>query len=132
MKRVIQFGDCDPAGYVYTPRISYFVIGAVTEYLSSLLGEPAIRKMLNLGILPPAKALAIEFLFPMKWDDEIDIKVVVKNIGNSSFLFFVEAFNLKGQAVFTASLTQVCVSKETNKPVEIPKELSSALQVGRG
>lgn len=130
MKRVIQFGDCDPAGYVYTPRISYFVVEAIAEYLSSLLGEPAIRKIMGLGILPPARALAIEFLFPMKWDDEIDIQVVVKTVSNSSFSFFVEAFNSKSQTVFTADLTQVCVSQETNKPIEIPKELKSALHIG--
>jgi len=130
MKRVIQFGDCDPAGYVYTPRISYFVVEAVTEYLSSLLGEPAIRKIMDLGIYPPAKALSIEFIFPMIWDDEIDIQVAVKNISNSSFSFVVEAFNANGQAVFTADLTQVCVSQETSKPIEIPAELKRALKTG--
>ena len=30
-KRTILFGDCDPAGIVYTPRIGYFVVEAVGE-----------------------------------------------------------------------------------------------------
>ncbi len=128
MKRIILFGDCDPAGYVYTPRISYFVVEAAEEYLSSLLGEAAIRKTMKLGILPPAKSLSIEFISPMRWDDEIDINVLVKNVSNSSFSFFVEGFNSKGLTTFTADLTQVCVSKETKRPVEIPEELKNALK----
>ena len=128
-KRIIQFGDCDPAGYVYTPRISYFVVEAAAEYLSSLLGEPAIRKIMDLGV-PPAKALSIEFILPMKWDDEIDIQVAVKNISNNSFSFLVEAYNAKGQAVFTANLTQVCISEKTARPIEIPQELKLALKMG--
>ena len=32
----VMFGDCDPAGIVYTPRISYFVIEAVHDFLKRM------------------------------------------------------------------------------------------------
>ena len=71
--RTILFGDCDPAGIVYTPRIAYFVIEAIHEFLSDRLGGEGLRKVFAMGILPPARALSIEFLSSMTWDEVISI-----------------------------------------------------------
>ncbi|WP_367187607.1 MULTISPECIES: hotdog domain-containing protein [unclassified Pseudomonas] len=78
---------------VYTPRISYFIIEAVHDFLTYKLGAPAIREILAMGILPPARALSIEFLAPMVWDDVISIEVGSKELTTTSFTFLVEARN---------------------------------------
>lgn len=130
IKRTVQFGDCDPAGYIYTPRMSYFVVEAVTEYLSYLLGEPALRMIFNLGVLPLTRALSIEFTGPAKWDDVLDIKISVTNVSESSFSLGLEAVNTSNAenvVVFTASQTQVCISSETKLTVEIPEILKNSL-----
>ncbi|MBU6955383.1 acyl-CoA thioesterase [Hahella sp. HN01] len=126
-KRTILFGDCDPAGIVYTPRISYFVIEAVHEFLSHKLGAPGIREILDMGILPPARALSIEFLAPMAWDDVIDISVSCKELTTTSFSFLVEARNHADEISFRATLTQVAISPESKRPVPLPQRLREAL-----
>jgi len=88
--RTILFGDCDPAGIVYTPRIAYFVIEAIHEFLSDRLGGEGLRKVFAMGILPPARALSIEFLSPMTWDEVISIEVRSEAPGTTSFGFAVE------------------------------------------
>ena len=88
--RTILFGDCDPAGIVYTPRIAYFVIEAIHEFLSDRLGGEGLRKVFAMGILPPACALSIEFLSPMTWDEVISIEVGSEAPGTTSFGFVVE------------------------------------------
>lgn len=127
--RAILFGDCDPAGIVYTPRIGYFVVEAVGDYLAHLLGGPGIRKIYQMGILPPARALSIEFLAPMAWDELIDIHVSHQPPGNSSFTFVLEARNAQQQVTFRASFTQVCVDPESKQPVPLPQALREALWV---
>ena len=126
-KRRILFGDCDPAGIVYTPRISYFVIEAVHDFLAHALGGPAIREIFAMGILPPARALSIEFLAPMAWDEVIDIEVRSGDLTTSSFSFFVEARNAAHDVTFRATLTQVAVSPESKRPVPLPQALRDAL-----
>ena len=64
MRRVL-FGDCDPAGFIYASRIACFVVEATLEFLTARLGTPAERRILKLGILPPARDLSIEFLSPL-------------------------------------------------------------------
>ncbi len=124
--RRVRFGDCDPGGVLYTPRIGYFVVEAVLDFLADRLGGPAERRILDLGIYPPARAFSVEFLKPMAWDDELEIHVSVKQMRTHAICFSVLG-SVAGERTFTAELTQVCVSAETRRPVTIPEPLRLAL-----
>ena len=125
--RTILFGDCDPAGIVYTPRITYFIIEAVHDFLTHILGAPAIREIFAMGILPPARALSIEYLAPMAWDETINIAVSSKELTTTSFTFSVKARNNSNEVTFISTLTQVSISPETKRPIPIPQALREAL-----
>ena len=126
--RVILFGDCDPGGGIYSPRVAHFVVEAGLAFLSHVLDGPAARRLFSMNILPPARALSIEFLHPMTWDETIDIEVSVERIGEHSFTLLVTASNAQGDKTFRASITQVTVSPETMRPVPLPLELRVALE----
>ena len=125
--RTILFGDCDPAGIVYTPRIAYFVIEAIHEFLSDRLGGEGLRKVFAMGILPPARALSIEFLSPMTWDEVISIEVGSEAPGTTSFGFVVEGRQASDEVTFRASMTQVCICPESKHPTALPEALRQAL-----
>jgi YbgC/YbaW family acyl-CoA thioester hydrolase len=127
-KRTILFGDCDPGGIVYTPRVTYFVIEAVHDFLAHVLGGPGVRELFAMGILPPARALSIEFLVPMIWDEVIDIEVSCEELKTTSFTFLVVGRKSSGEVAFRATFTQVCVSPESKRPVPIPEPLRRALR----
>lgn len=126
--RTILFGDCDPAGIVYTPRIAYFVIEAIHEFLSHRLGGEGLRKVFAMGILPPAKALTVEFVAPMTWDEVISIEVRSEPPGTTSFSFAVEGRQASGEVTFRASMTQVSICPESKQPVPLPAALRHALK----
>ncbi|MBF7728940.1 acyl-CoA thioesterase [Pseudomonas sp. N040] len=130
-KRTILFGDCDPAGIIFTPRVGYFVVEAVQEYLTHLLGGSGLRQISRMGVMPPARALSIEFLSTMTWDDVIDIQVSHQPAGTSSFTFLLVARNAAGNVTFRASLTQVCVDPESRQPVPLPQALREALSAAQ-
>ena len=125
--RTVVFGDCDPAGIVYTPRIAYFVIEAIHEFLSDRLGGEGLRKVFAMDILPPARALSIEFLSPMTWDEVISIEVGSEAPGTTSFGFVVEGRQASGEVTFRASMTQVCICPESKQPIALPDALRQAL-----
>ena len=125
--RTILFGDCDPGGVIYSPRVAHFIVEAGLDFLSHALGGPAARRLFDMGILPPARALSMEFLHPMTWDDVIDIEVVVDRIGQHSFTLQVIATNAEGRHTFRGSITQVTISPDTRRPVALPPELRAAL-----
>lgn len=126
--RRILFGDCDPAGAVYTPRIAHFVVEACLEFQAHILGAPAPRSLFSLGILPPARKLDIDFLAPLDYDDEITISVVVSSVGRTSFTCSLEAARQDAVIAFRATFTQVCVDAGTRLPTPIPESLVTALK----
>jgi 4-hydroxybenzoyl-CoA thioesterase len=126
VRRRILFGDCDPAGILYTPRAAHFVVEAGLELFRARLGDGAERSIFEMGIAPPARAMAIEFLKPMTWDDELEIEVSVKEIRTHAIvLSFVG--RVAGDKVFTSEFTQVCISKASMRPTPVPDVLRRAL-----
>ncbi len=125
--RTVLFGDCDPAGIVYTPRIAYFAIEAIHEFLSHRLGGEGLRKVFAMGVLPPARALSIEFLAPMTWDEVITLEVRSETPGATSFSFAVEGRQASGEVTFRAAMTQVCICPESRQPTALPEALRQAL-----
>ncbi|MEM1339007.1 MAG: thioesterase family protein [Bacteroidota bacterium] len=126
VNRKVRFGDCDPMGVLYTPRIGYFIVEAILDCISTCLGSPAEKGILDLGVLPPARALKVDFLAPMAWDDELEIRVFLKEMRTSALVFSVDGF-VVSNPVFKAELTQVCIHPETKRPVKIPTVLRKAL-----
>ena len=127
VSRTILFGDCDPAGVVYTPRFSYFAVEAIGVALDRWVGGPGLRAVMSFNILPPVRAMSIELLAPLTWDDEMTIKVSVARLGKHSFTFLVEGFIGEGVLSFTANVTHVCVSPESKEVVSIPAPLRALL-----
>jgi len=130
--RVVLFGGCDPGGVIYSPRVAHFVVEAGLAFLSHALEGPAARRLFSMNILPPARALSIEFLHPMVWDETIEIEVSAERIGEHSFTLLVSASNAEGNKTFRASTTQVTISPETRRPVPLPFELRAALERTQG
>lgn len=127
VKRRVRFGDCDPGGVIYTPNISFYIVDAIRNFMDKILEAPMERTILDMGILPPAKAFSVEFISFMKWDDEIDITVAIKHMGTSSFTYSLAGY-CEGNHVFSAEFTQVCVDPETQKPTSMPSALRDKLE----
>ena len=136
IKRKVLFGDCDPAGIVYTPRFAVFAIEAVDSALAIMLGgSGGISSLMAFDILPPARSFSLEFLHPVTWDDELNMRVSVKEVRVHAFSFLIEGsiqdsnkgMDGKETLAFRAELTQVCVSPQTKKTVEIPPALKAKL-----
>lgn len=122
VSRTILFGDCDPAGVVYTPRFSYFAVEAIYAALDRWLGAPGLRTLMSFDVLPPVCAMSVEMLRPLT-DDELSIKVSVAKLGVHSFTFLVEGYVHDETLAFTANVTHVCISPDTKEVVAIPERL---------
>jgi acyl-CoA thioesterase FadM len=128
VQRTILFGDCDPGGVVYSPRVADFVVEAALEFMSKRLGVPAARNALQTGVLPPARLLSIEYLQLMAYDDRIEIRVEVEYVGEHSYALAINARKLDQTLTFRARLVQVCIAADTLKPITVPASLRAALE----
>jgi acyl-CoA thioesterase FadM len=126
--RTVLFGECDPAGIMYTPCIADYVVEATLAFLSHRLGKPVERFMYGLGYSLPARALNMEFFKSMTWDEVIDIEVSIHEMRSRSFTVAVTGRNAGGDKTFQGHLTMVSMSPELGKAVTVPPELKKALE----
>lgn len=124
--RTILFGECDPAGILYTPRICEYIVEAALKFLANSLGEPFERYVFGQGLNLPARNINVDFLAPLTYDDVIEIRAGLEQIRTHAYTVRVTAFNRDGDRAFSGTITQVCV--DTDKKLRpIPEKLRSAL-----
>lgn len=127
VRRRIRWGECDPAGVVYTPRFGDYVVEAYHDFLEQLIGAPLQKALIDHDLGTPAKELRILFQHSVWPDQVIDLQVRVKDVRRRSFDIAIDAFDEEGRTVFTATLGLVCVHHDVRQSREIPPSLRELL-----
>lgn len=127
VRRRVSWGECDPAGVVYTPRFPEYAASARDYWFRHVLGHPDRPHPLRRQIVFPMRAMAFDFQAMLEPDDRFDIKVRLADMRTRSWTLAVEATHEKGYPVFTATLTQVAYDQESGKAVAIPAAIHARL-----
>ncbi|MFK7957547.1 MAG: acyl-CoA thioesterase [Lysobacterales bacterium] len=125
--RRVLFGECDPAGVLYTPRICEYIIEGALKFVSDCLGQPFERYMFARNLTLPARNFTVDFLRPLTWDDEIEIRAGLKEIRTHAYTVQVTAMDQQ-QVAFSGTVTQACVDSEAKKLAKLPAEFKAALK----
>lgn len=130
VRRRVKFGECDPAGVVYTPNFSEFALSAYQWFVSSLLGEPMFAAMKRIGFDSPIKALSFEFLSMLEVEGVFDMTCIVTDIRNRTFDVAITGRSITDPArdLFIARLTPIMVSRTERRSIEIPDVLRHRLE----
>jgi len=126
IRRRVRFGDCDPAGVVYTVRFSDYAVSAMDLFLSHLLGGPHLEQLPE--VQTPIKALSFVFSAPLRPNDEFDMVVTVREIRTRTFDLAIAARLPSGTVAFEALLTPICITAgEDRRSLPIPARLQTLL-----
>jgi 4-hydroxybenzoyl-CoA thioesterase/acyl-CoA thioester hydrolase len=126
----IRFGDCDPAGIVYTPVYFHIFQNAVEEWHINGLGLDyyAIVGERKVG-LGYAHASG-DFFRPSFMGDELSVAVALDRIGRASFALTVHAMK-DGHEAARGRLVVVTTSLTEHKAIPIPADIRAALAAYR-
>ena len=128
VRRRARWGECDPAGVVYTPRFTDYLAAAVTLFHEDLFGgEPANFRQ-SLGIDTPCKGMSLVFHGALWPGDVFDMRVQVGEIRNASFDINVVATRPDGGPVFAGVFSPVCIPRGERRAVPIPDAYRALLQ----
>ena len=130
IRRRVKFGECDPAGVVYTPNFSEFALSAYQWFVSTLLGEPMFAGMKRLGFDSPVKALSFEFLNMLEVEQVFDMTCLVTDIRNRTFDVAITGRSITDPArdLFVARVTPIIVSRVERRSILIPDPLRRPLE----
>jgi len=130
VRRRVKFGECDPAGVVYTPNFSEFALSAYQWFMSALLGEPMFAAMKRIGFDSPIKALSFDFLNMLEVEDVFDMTCRISDIRRRTFDVEVTGRSTAGLSrdLFIARITPIMLSRSDRRSIEIPDVLRQQLE----
>jgi len=136
VSRTVKWGECDPAGIVYTPRFSDFVVEAHIACFEHLFGGPPYELLRPQGLALPAKALSIEFKHSLLPNQPFDMQVKISAIRTRTYDVAVTGFTRQGIEAFSGTLTLICINLATHKSQALPDillhKLRDAMRPGSG
>jgi YbgC/YbaW family acyl-CoA thioester hydrolase len=119
VRRAARWGECDPAGIVYTPRFLDWVIEAVEAFFATVLQVSWLDLRRSHGLASPMARVSLDFKRPVAAGDEIDIELEVARVGRTSLTFAITG-RRRSEPCFTAEVTTVFVDKAADAPTPIP------------
>lgn len=118
VQRTVAFGDCDPAGIVYTPRVLDYCLEAIDQLWRTILdGRGWYELTMDNNRGTPFVNVNMNFTGTMTPREILEITVRLAKVGRTSITFEVTA-SQSGRACFNGSLTSVIVEKGTMTKVD--------------
>ena len=127
VRRRVKWGDCDPAGVVYTVTFGEYLISAVELFYGTLFESTPQRMKDEQGFGTPSRALSFDFRASLWPDDEFDMRVTVDEIRQRTYVLDITATTATGEVAFVAKLTPICVARGERRAIPVPDALRRAL-----
>jgi acyl-CoA thioesterase FadM len=128
VRRCVKWGECDPAGVVYTVNFSEYVISVSNRFYAYLLDASLESAKSQHAFGTPVKALSFVFNKSLRPDDLFDMSVNVVGVRERSFDLAIEATDMSGDSVFSAKLSPICIARPERRSIAIPPQFKSKLQ----
>lgn len=116
-----RYGEVDQMGFVYHANyVSYFDT-ARTEMLRSL--GVTNRELESDGVMLPVLNVKVNYKNPAHYDEQLTIKVILKEKPGVKITFHYEVYNEKMELITTASVTLAFMSSSEKKAIRPPSKL---------
>ncbi|MEE2999453.1 MAG: thioesterase family protein [Pseudomonadota bacterium] len=126
--RRILWGDSDPAGIIYTPRVFHYALETIEEWLIEILGHNSMTLRDKHRIDTPTVKMCCEFIHPMRTGEYIDISLEIKKLGNASLNYVFNGFDSEKHHCFHIDQVVCFVDAESFEPISISKDFRRKIQ----
>jgi len=121
----IRYADIDQMGYMYYGNYAkLYEIGRV-EALRSL--GLRYRDLEETGIIMPVYENKSRFISPVKYDDLVTIRVIIKSLPKVRIIFHYEIYDEQKTLLHTGETTLVFVKTLNNRITTCPEEITDRL-----
>ena len=130
MKTHARFRDADPVGILFFARAYELAHDAYEDFVRSL-GFTYREWFENEAWGVPIRKSECEHLRPIKPGDEVEVKVKVEALGESSITLAYD-ITAAGQPASLVKITHVFMDVKTKKKMAIPSEIRRRLESHQG
>ena len=127
-RRLVRFGDCDPAGIVFYPRYFEMLNALLEDWFGQGLGIDFAAFITERRLGLPSRAIASEFLAVSRCGETLVQRLAVKRLGRTSLTLDVRYLGVDGSERARFEQVLVCTSLATHRPEPLPADLRAALE----
>jgi acyl-CoA thioesterase FadM len=131
VRRRVRWGECDPAGVVYTGKFTDYLLSAVMLFHEHLLGDFSEGYRKKMGIETPCKGITLSFSRALWPNESFDMHVTVGDIRTSSYDIAVQARMPDGTPVFSGTFSPVCIPQTERRAIPIPDDMRQRLETAK-
>tara|TARA_Y100000813_G_scaffold187350_1_gene160680 strand:+ start:5481 stop:5837 length:357 start_codon:yes stop_codon:yes gene_type:complete len=113
-------------GYVYYGNYATYFEVARVEALRSL--GIHYKEMEDKGVMLPVLSYSTKFFKPAYYDEELTIKLLIKELPQARIHFYFETYNESAVKINQAEVVLVFFDMKKNRPCSAPQELISKLK----
>jgi acyl-CoA thioester hydrolase len=120
----VRYGECDPQGIVFNANYLLYTDVAFTEFWREALGP--WQEMVQSGVDLVVAETILRFHSPARFDDEIDVRVRLDRLGDSSITTDLDV--MRGEELLVTVLARhVCVATSSGVGGEsgLPEDVRS-------
>lgn len=117
-KVFVRFGDVDPAGIVYFPRIYEYLHEAFEDVWEEHVGERYYRMILDERRGFPLVRSEVDFKHPLYFGNQVDVRVTCTHIGRSSIQLHYRMF-VEDVLCVDARQTTACIDLDAGKSIPL-------------
>ncbi len=122
----VRYAETDKMGYVYYGNYATYFEVARVEALRSL--GVSYKEMEDSGVMLPVLSYSTKFFKPAFYDEELTIKLFIKEMPKARIHFYFETFNSSDIKINEAEVVLVFVDMQKNKPCSAPTDLINQLK----
>jgi len=126
LKKRVRYGETDQMGFLYYGHYAFYYEIARVEMMRNI--GLVYKDMEKMGVMMPVLELKTKYIKPAYYDDEVTIKIVVKELPTTRIRFEYELFNPAGELINIGETTLVFVNAKTFKPCYPPEEMYNLLK----
>ncbi len=123
----VYYEDTDSAGVVYYANYLRYLERARTEWLRALGFEQTDLAAQHQSVFV-VRSLAIEYLKPALFNDELGISVELAHAG-ASLIVVTQRVTRGADALATAEVKVACVNMSSMKPIRMPPPLLEKIRI---
>jgi 4-hydroxybenzoyl-CoA thioesterase len=129
VRRIVNWGDCDPAGFIYTPRVLDYACETIAAWFREELNASwwqlkSSRRRLG---LPTVNAVC-DFISILRPDQSMELNLYIREIGQSSIVFEIEGLTAANRLAFRVKLVSCAIDMLKHRATRIPDWMRKELE----
>ena len=125
--RFVRWGDCDPAGIIYAPRVYEYAMDTLEEFYMEVLGSSWMDLKVGSIVGTPVLRAEIEYVRPLVPEQKFTITIYIKDVGRSTVTYEMSGDDDSGNPYFRVEVVMCFIAQVTFESTDIPDNIRKRL-----